>query len=413
MMNLSFGRNLLRHGAMALLVIFLLVGCRVAPDAALADADATPTDAATVVMSTATQAVAQVEATPTGSAPAQVAATPTTTSLPPSPTATASAIPSPTPTQAPALRQLVTGGCCVNPVWSADGEMVRFLDRPAPDAAVGIYEVAADVPAPVTAGTLFTTTIRSTAGGGRFYVLTDRESTTIEDLASGRSYTIPSEGNQVAISPGGTRVAWQVRDQASDVPQSERQTTIWMVSLDGSAPRALMSLPGIPLLGWLGEESLLLQVRDEADLDDRLLVRYDIENNETTTLDRAARFNGVTISRDGSFLAYYVSLDQDEPEQNGIWVMDAASGVKRALPVTGAYQWRDGQRLLVIPMEMGAPAFRLQEYDASTSALRDLTDPATLPFHVANNDWVVSPDGSRVVFVSADDGNLWLLEPGD
>lgn len=410
-MNLSFGRNLLRHGALALLVIFLLVGCRVAPDAALADADEPPANEATVVMSTATQVVTPVDVTATGSAPLQVAATPTTTSLPPTPTA--SATPSPTPTQAPALRQLVTGGCCVNPVWSADGEAVRFLDRPAPDAAVGIYEVAADVPAPVTAGTLFTTTIRSTAGGGRFYVLTERESTTIEDLASGRSYTIPSEGNQVAISPGGTRVAWQVRDETSGVPQSERQTTIWMANLDGRAPRALVTLSGLSDMRWLDEESLLLQLRQMADLDDRLLVRYDIENDETTVLDRAARFNGVTISRDGSFLAYYVSLDQDEPEQNGIWVMDAASGVKHALPVTGAYQWRDGERLLVIPMEMGAPAFRLQEYDASTGALRDLTDPATLPFRVANNDWVVSPDGSRVVFVSADDGNLWLLEPGD
>jgi hypothetical protein len=36
--------------------------------------------------------------------------------------------------------------------------------------------------------------------------------------------------------------------------------------------------------------------------------------------------------------------------------------------------------------------------------------PALLFFKIANGDWSVSPDRSRIVFRSALDGNLWMLE---
>jgi hypothetical protein len=50
-----------------------------------------------------------------------------------------------------------------------------------------------------------------------------------------------------------------------------------------------------------------------------------------------------------------------------------------------------------------------QEYDFTTKTIHDLTSPVSHPFRVTNNDWAVSPDGSKVskvVFVSAEDGNL-------
>jgi Tol biopolymer transport system component len=42
--------------------------------------------------------------------------------------------------------------------------------------------------------------------------------------------------------------------------------------------------------------------------------------------------------------------------------------------------------------------------------VRALTDPALTPFRVAGGDWSPSPDGNRVVFVSADDHNLWVMD---
>jgi hypothetical protein len=50
------------------------------------------------------------------------------------------------------------------------------------------------------------------------------------------------------------------------------------------------------------------------------------------------------------------------------------------------------------------------EIDAATGKVRALTDPAVTSFRAAGGDWPVSPDGQRIVFVSAADHNLWVLE---
>jgi Tol biopolymer transport system component len=38
-----------------------------------------------------------------------------------------------------------------------------------------------------------------------------------------------------------------------------------------------------------------------------------------------------------------------------------------------------------------------------------LTDPETTPLRIEGGDWTLSPDGKKVVFVSAVDQNLWLV----
>jgi hypothetical protein len=340
-----------------------------------------------------------MEATPTASA-----------TLPP---ATATALPSPTPVPEPSLRQLTTGGCCVNPSWRTDGEAVRFLDRPSAAAPAGIYEILLSVPEPVSVGTLVTTTLPSGAGitSERFQVIMGAEQTTIEERATGRLYTLPERASQVVISPDERRVVWQVRSDGGAGPFSQAQSSLWVVTLDGEDPQLLLQGRGASISGWLGNEALLLQARDEADEDERRLLRVDLPEGKITELDRGARFSGLSISRGGTRVVYYISLDYDDPDQNGLWVLDTTTGEKQRLPQAGAYRWRDATRLLFIPLEIQSSAMRLQEYDATTGTLRDITDPAWLPFRVANNDWTVSPDGSQIVFVSADDNNLWLLEP--
>ncbi len=43
-------------------------------------------------------------------------------------------------------------------------------------------------------------------------------------------------------------------------------------------------------------------------------------------------------------------------------------------------------------------------------ANRYLTDRNTLPFTIANGAWDVSADGSSIIFQSADDRNVWILD---
>ena len=75
-----------------------------------------------------------------------------------------------------------------------------------------------------------------------------------------------------------------------------------------------------------------------------------------------------------------------------------------------SYRWRDDGRLLVVPLDLTQAVHQLWEVQAATGEAYPLTDRASTPFKIANGDWSVSPDGQRIAFVSASDGNIWLLE---
>jgi hypothetical protein len=38
-----------------------------------------------------------------------------------------------------------------------------------------------------------------------------------------------------------------------------------------------------------------------------------------------------------------------------------------------------------------------------------LTEPGVSPFKIANGDWRVSPGGDEIIFVSAEDRNIWKI----
>jgi hypothetical protein len=115
------------------------------------------------------------------------------------------------------------------------------------------------------------------------------------------------------------------------------------------------------------------------------------------------------LSPQGGWLAYMVAFSGD-PANDGLWVVATDGSGARKLDLFGAYRWRAEGRLVLIPLEAGAAGQRLVEVDAQTGALRELTGPALTPLHIAGGDWALSPDGSRVVFVSASDRNLWLVD---
>ncbi len=113
-------------------------------------------------------------------------------------------------------------------------------------------------------------------------------------------------------------------------------------------------------------------------------------------------------------LIYFISQNQDKTK-NGLYLARSDGSSTRQLDreLFGAYQWRDTNRLLIIPFQSETPSHAVWELNASTGDVRRLTDPGITPFKIANGDWRVAPDGHAIVFVSATDRNLWVLElPG-
>jgi Tol biopolymer transport system component len=231
--------------------------------------------------------------------------------------------------------------------------------------------------------------------------------TVVERRSDGQRWTIPNEGRAISFSPDGASVAWTAGDPGPpfDTPLRE----IWISGFDGSDPRQAAEVTGGSFSGWFPDGRILVSGRmDPADPVPGLWA-VSLQDGSYTRLASGERLRGISISPGGSWLAYQRVFDPD-PAQNGIWLVDTRSGQTHKLEMFGGYRWQDDQHLMIIPLDITQPQHRLWQAEAATGAVTALTDPAALPFKVANGDWTVSPDGNRIAFVSAGDYNIWLID---
>ncbi len=336
----------------------------------------------------------------------EASATPTALVFPTArPTATPQPAPTITPTPTPELRQLTTGQCCVMPSWSPDSKQVLFIDKPGSQAEAGVYAVNIDgAQAPQLSGPVgIYAPDRSLVA----YPVDTR--TVVEKLSTGDRWVIPNNGQALEFSPDNRRVTWEA--EAVSGPYDERQNDIFIANYDGTDVVKVARVYGGGLAGWLPRNSSILFLgRPSLSTHQRTLTALDLRTNEAADLVTAERISGVDVSRDGTWVAYYISFDAD-PERNGIWVQHADGSGARRLDLWGAYQWRDDFHLLVIPARTSPDgAFEIWEIDAATGEKHPLTDAAVTPLQILNGDWRVSPDGRYVVFVNSAERNLWLLE---
>ena len=362
------------------------------------------------------------QAEPTGTLAASPSSTPraasasTPTSAPtqaPMPSESATATPTVTPTQTPILQQLTRGGCCTRPFWAPDSSRVLFLDRPDPTEPAGIWAVSVDEPHQLA---LYTERIALYTDDLRYLVDSDGQRTFVERLPDagagdlGDRWQVPAGGRPVSLSPGRTRIAWQVSNDALAV--ETRITEIWVANLDGSEPRSVISLPRGGFIGWISDDLLLLTGRESLAAAETIISAHSLSGGSASELVRGERLRGPALSPDGGWLVTYEIFG--DPQRNGLWAVRTDGSDRLRLPseLFGAYQWRDSRRLLIIPFMPDAKVHALWEFDVEEGRASRLTDPAVTPFKIANGDWRVSPDGRRIVFVASDDLNLWLLTLG-
>lgn len=313
------------------------------------------------------------------------------------------------PTQPPTveLRPLTSGGCCVQPFWSPDSQRVLFIDRPAPDAPAGLWSVDLQGGAPQFASDR----LGIYSNDQQLRAFPEAGQTIVERLSDGQRWVIPSGGRAISFSPDGQQVAWTTGQGATGPNSAPRQ--IWVSQVDGSQARPVHTALGGSFAGWFPDGRLLISGRLPAPETGQALWALTLPADAASApipneLARGERLRGTSISPDGKWMAYLVTLSADA-EQNGVWLVNTQSGERRRLEFFGAYRWRDGSRLLVVPLELEQTSHRLWQVDLESGEAEPLTDPAITPFKIANGDLVVSPDGRHVAFVSASDNNIWLL----
>ncbi|PJF47146.1 MAG: hypothetical protein D6709_01995 [Chloroflexi bacterium] len=312
------------------------------------------------------------------------------------------------PRPSPAFTQLTDDGCCTQPFFSADGHHVLFLDKPTATAPVGIWSVAVD--APLSPPTLFTERLGPFSRDLSLALDLQNGQTVIERLRDGKRWTVNNGGRPVIFSLDSKRIVWTVLQEVGGF--DVRRAQIYVADVDGRNARRVATRFGGGPLGWLPDSKHLL-IGGRANHNDPgpTLSVLNVDTGALRDLVAVERLRGASISPDGRMLAYFVAQARDA-SQNGMYLLDLThpSPVPQRLNFFGAFRWRDARRLLYIPLRPGAPGDELWQLDVATGRTeRLIAADAGSPFKIANGDWDVARDGSKLVFLSARDRNLWLV----
>ncbi|WP_027460101.1 PD40 domain-containing protein [Deinococcus murrayi] len=295
-------------------------------------------------------------------------------------------------------KAVLSGTCCPGAVWTPDSRNLLFLDGPPARPATGIYAVSAnggEVTRRFSSVAFFSPRLLWAVRPG------SGEATTLERLADGRRFTLPTRGADVTWTRSETRLAYARSETTGNFDR--RATRVFVADVFGPA-RQVVTLYGGGIHGWVNETTLLLSGKGTPAARDRDLFTVDTRTGARRTLASALSFRGVSLSPDGAWVTYFVAFDS--APRNGLWVRPTAGGAARKLSAFGSYRWRDARRLLLIPLDPNGGPHVLREYDVGRDAWRTLGD---LGDQVRQGDWSVSPDGKKVAYLSARDGNLRVL----
>jgi murein DD-endopeptidase MepM/ murein hydrolase activator NlpD len=307
-------------------------------------------------------------------------------------------------------RQISAGNCCTQPYWSHDSTQVRFLDQPEPGAPLGIWGV--DVAQAGSTPQLISERLGIYSPNGALVAYPGRTEgmTRIERLADGQTWEIDTQGRSPSFTPDSRRITWAVFDD--DAPNDNREEILWLANFDGSDARILLRTQRTSLLAWLADDKLLASRRIRGGSDEELLI-LSLPDGGETELVQTPRRRGMALSPNRRYLVYYVTFEP-ETEQNGLWLLDlqAAEPAPQKLPFFGSYRWRDNENLIYVPFDPEATEHNFYEYNIRTGQTRSLF-PGGTNLTIANSDWRVSPDGSRIALLASKgtalDG-VWVLE---
>ncbi|GHF49961.1 hypothetical protein HNQ07_002866 [Deinococcus metalli] len=293
---------------------------------------------------------------------------------------------------------ILSGGCCPGAVWTPDSRALLFLDGPPARPSTGIYTVPAGG-GPVTRRyatvAFYSPALKWSVRPGT------GEATTLTRLADGRRFTLPTRGGDVVWNRAETRLAYA---RSATTGNYDRRVTQIYIADVFAAPRSVATVYGGGPTAWLDDRTLLVSGKTSAGARDRDLFTLDVQTGTRRTLRTALGFRAVQVSPGRTQVAYTVSFDSQA--RNGLWLQRTDGSAPRRLPEFGAYLWRDARRLLVIPLRADGGPHVLRQLDTQTNTWTTLGD---LGDQIRQADWQVSPDGARMSYLSARDGNVRVL----
>lgn len=306
-----------------------------------------------------------------------------------------------------AARKLGFDGCCARPWWHpTDPNRLFVIDGLAGQRA-SIFEWAVDAGAPTGVIQQSPPPLLSPDGTHEAYQVSGQ--TIIRRLSDGAEWPVQTQGMVPAISADNSRLLWLVRGGAAVPGQVAPETRIWVSDISGENAQQIFAQAG-GNASWIDGSRLLVSLPIPGNRQGTSLSIYDTTDSTSFALGEWTSMRGTSVAPGGKRLMFYLTR-QEDPTTNGVYVIDIAPGaVAQKLPWFGGWRWRDGDSVYYIPFNPTTNIQSLAYYHIPTGENRQLTDPAVLPFTIANGDWSVSANGQRIVFQNAADMSMWLLE---
>ncbi len=307
------------------------------------------------------------------------------------------------------LTRLTDGGCCRNPVWHPDGMRVLYTDAIPGQQLAGTYAVPADGSG---APSMFWPSAATLSPDGARIAFPDfaAKMTRVQEIGKTSIATLANNTAYVWFSVDGRQLAWLERAPGPQPSSNvDRLVRIWTANADGTNARVRGSDVRAAEVAWFPDGQRLLFAGRDQDGGSPGIYTLDLTNGALTRVVDAFSPRAVRLAPDGQSLVYLAALEAN-PDANGLFLVRLDTGERRKLPLIGGVRWLpDSSGLIALPTQTDGGADALVRMDTAALAVTPLTDRAALPFRVAQDEWQLAPDGTRIAFTSLDDGNIYTL----
>ncbi|MBK8023310.1 MAG: M23 family metallopeptidase [Chloroflexi bacterium] len=305
--------------------------------------------------------------------------------------------------QTASLRTLTFAGCCAGAWWSPERADRLFTIDGAPNQRGAIFYW--DVVEPQGFGLQSEAPPPFTSADGTVAIAPLNEQEFALRRADGSESVVNTGGSFPSLSADNSKLLTQLSGISTsiDVPAD---TMIRVANADGSEARVVATVPG-GSARWLDDHRLLVILRRELMTSISVI---DATSGATFDLGAWERVRSLSIAPGGGRLMFYTN-SQSDPPSSGVYTIETREGAApQRLSWFGSWRWRDADSVYYLPFEPDAGGHTLRVTHVPSGEDRALTDPAVQPFLVANGDWSVSPDGTRIAFLNARDMTTWLIE---
>jgi hypothetical protein len=314
----------------------------------------------------------------------------------PTPESTATPEPTPTAEPEPPVRTTVTETpCCGLFEWITDNELIVYEDPPDGDRGSYVVDVSSGDRRWLSDGYGL-----PSPGGIIAIVLGSADQVRAIDRSGAERRIFDSPSNVAWPSPDGSRVALlerlPVRTPSSTV---DRSVELRIADIESGAIETVLQLQTADVQ-WLPDNRHVLVSARTLDMGQAGIWLIDTVTGSYDILFEELFLRAARLSPDGDSVAFMRTFNED-PAQNGVWVMDLESRDMHRVFESGSFRWDpDGDHIWRLDMSQDrAASDSLLLHDAISG---DVERAVQLEGRVLNDVWSISPGRTYVAY--------WRLE---